>query len=762
MSQFEKYVQFSWSWRMICTVILLTFGLQHADAAHIIGGEVTYENQGGGFYVITMKIYRDCFGSGANFDSAPGAGLDGTVTIYRGQQQFERVVLNRPEITRIENIDNPCLEIPPNVCVEEGVYRFRVLLPLSTETYTVVYQRCCRNQSITNLSNPGSTGATFFVQIFPEAQQNDYSSPEFDEFPPTVVCLNEELRVDHSATSSQPGSQLVYSLCPPSDGGGLAGADNTVPGVATDPNGVAPDPDLPPPYANVRYVLPLFSFDRPMGAAANMQINSNTGLLTGVPMAEGQYVVGVCVQEYVNGVLVAEIRRDFQFNVGVCDRKVFADVNETTILPDGSFFIRSCGDNTVTFDNQSTDPNFIESYHWYVDTEGSNVEFTDRDIAYTFPDTGVYKVGLYLNRDNEFEVCRDTAFIEVGVFGNIESDFSFEYDTCVANPVDFTQLATTENSYIRNYAWAFDDGNVSDEPNPSHPYMIAGLFDVALTVTDNRGCEATITKPLSYYPVPALVVAAPSRFVACTPAKISFDNLSTPVNEEYIINWDFGDGQQAEGLQVMHTYDNPGVYTVDIEIISPIGCQTSTTFRNWITVKQSPEAAFSYTPETFNDLSRQAFFTNMSQGADGYQWNFDDGRIEVIENPIHTFPDTGMFDVQLIAFSTNGCTDTATALIDVAPVSTYYLPNAFTPNSDEMNDTYKGTGVIRGIRAFSMKIWNRWGEEVFESSDPAIGWNGRRNNTGKLSPKGVYHCRVDYVTARGERKSVESSVTLIR
>jgi len=90
------------------------------------------------------------------------------------------------------------------------------------------------------------------------------------------------------------------------------------------------------------------------------------------------------------------------------------------------------------------------------------------------------------------------------------------------------------------------------------------------------------------------------------------------------------------------------------------------------------------------------------------------------------------------------------------------MPNAFTPNNDGENDDFKGKGYIQAISDYSMNIFNRWGQLVFESSDPNIGWNGLLNNTGQASPQGVYVYKVSYRDPRGERKVLEGHLTLLR
>ncbi|MCB0586478.1 MAG: gliding motility-associated C-terminal domain-containing protein, partial [Phaeodactylibacter sp.] len=110
----------------------------------------------------------------------------------------------------------------------------------------------------------------------------------------------------------------------------------------------------------------------------------------------------------------------------------------------------------------------------------------------------------------------------------------------------------------------------------------------------------------------------------------------------------------------------------------------------------------------------------------------------------------------------SGCKDTATQVIDIVPKVTYFLPNAFSPNDDSVNDIFLGKGYLEGVRGFEMSIWNRWGENIFSTSDPLEGWNGRKHNTGNPAPEGVYVCLVRYTSPRGEPIEIKGFATLIR
>ncbi|HMG14837.1 MAG TPA: hypothetical protein VK590_05300, partial [Saprospiraceae bacterium] len=179
--------------------IVLAFILStNLYAKHIIGGVMSYECLGNNMYKITLKVYRDCAGGGAGFDSPAQIGIYrcGTAINCSSLGQFNAIQEPNPNPLDISPIAPPyyqCLKVPPIVCVEEAIYVFTVTLAKSNESYYVVYQRCCRNNSISNIVDPANTGATFMVEITPDAQALCNSSPVFNNFPPTLICANQLL-----------------------------------------------------------------------------------------------------------------------------------------------------------------------------------------------------------------------------------------------------------------------------------------------------------------------------------------------------------------------------------------------------------------------------------------------------------------------------------------------------------------------------------------------------------------------------------------
>ena len=176
----------------------------------------------------------------------------------------------------------------------------------------------------------------------------------------------------------------------------------------------------------------------------------------------------------------------------------------------------------------------------------------------------------------------------------------------------------------------------------------------------------------------------------------------------------------------------------------------------------SPVADFTYTPSQLSNLIPTAEFTDQSTNVVKWRWTFGASGISIDQNPTHTFPDTGLQVVQLVVFHQSGCTDTIQKVLDVIPEVRYFLPNAFTPNGDGANDGFRGNGMMEGSKDFEFKVWNRYGELLFETNDPFESWNGRKNNTGDLSTQGVYVVVVTYTGPRGDKYKLRGYATLIK
>ncbi|HUM48511.1 MAG TPA: PKD domain-containing protein, partial [Chitinophagales bacterium] len=452
-----KYV---WVLLTLCSLSFNAFG------SHIIGGELSYLCLGNNDYEITLKVYRDCYNGQAPYDNPS------YVFIYNNTTGalFTTLSITFPGSDQIPNNTNdPCLIVPPNICVEEAVFIEQVHLPPTTGGYRLIYQRCCRNSTIVNIVDPGNTGATYEATMPGSALAICNSSPYFVNFPPTLICINTPFVFDHSAVDPD-GDSLVYELCYPYDG---ASSFNP-----------QPTPGSPPvPYNNINFVAP-YSYDNPMGGSPPMAIDQSSGELTVTPTAVGQYVVGVCVSEYRNGNLLSVHRRDFQFNVTNCNN-ASASINGGSNTVNSPALFNSCDGFTFFFPNNS---NNATAYHWDFGVAGITTDTSNLEVpTYTFPDTGTYIVTLIANPGS---TCGDTAYGIVFVYPILEGDFLFP-NGCVIDSLQFTDQSTTGVGNINYWFWNFGSSATSLEQNPLYAFDTTGTYYVQLIVGTDLGCLDT-------------------------------------------------------------------------------------------------------------------------------------------------------------------------------------------------------------------------------------------------------------------------------
>ncbi len=743
--------------RIIVFFILIFLFQNNLSAKHIIGGVMYYEfvssTSNTNTYRIVLKMYRDCKPepNKADFDGLNGQVL-ALATIYLGNTNIfiNQFNFGNPSIKKISvEVTNKCLVVPPDICVEEGIYSTLVELPVSTSSYFVSYQRCCRNNSITNLVRPGDIGATFVVEITPRAQNLMNSSPEFLNFPPTAICANFPLIFDHSGVDKD-GDSLVYSLCAPFLGGGNDDMGNSGCNV------VAPDPDCPPPYDEVPYRSP-YSALNPLGGSPGLSIDPKTGMLSGTPNVVGQFVVGICVKEYRNGLLLSEIRRDFQFNVTSCSKTVDALV-EAMGVEGRNIEIKVCGDSVVDITNNSTLVSNIFDQAWQFNYLGQIQTSKTKDYRLSVPGLGLYTGTLILNPGLP---CSDTAFIRLNVFPDIRADFKHTYDTCLGKVINFENLSLSDAGPIITNSWKANEIQFSNSFNAQFNTLAPDFYNMELIVSDQNECMDSISKLVPFFPIPKDELISPGQLEGCDPFMVHFEKPNNYITDQYEIIWQFGDGTTGSGTDPTHTYTQPGVYTIGINVKNVFGCETEAVFPQTVTVIESPVADFSYLPRELTNLAPTINISDESLRASFWFYNFGNESESSERNPTYTYPDTGIYVITQIVTHDNGCKDTLMVRVDVAPKYTLFLPNALIGGNTGDNGTYGPVGVPFGIKDYEMSIYDRWGNRVYVSEDFEARWDGKNKN-GQVLPNGVYAVKVKLTEARGEKRIVRGSAFLVQ
>lgn len=673
-------------------------------AAHIVGGDMYYECLGGNDYQITLKVYRDCYSFGpqvADFD-APAY-----ISIYDGAG-FEVESINTYFISRVTIppvTNNPCVTPPADVCVEEAIYTFEVTLGNDPAGYDVVYTRCCRNATITNIQNPSDVGATYTVHIDPNDPVCN-SSPSFNEFPPIVICTGEPLNFDHSATDPD-GDVLVYELCTPY--------------VGADPNDPQPIPPDPPPFLNVMWAGGYTTL-YPLNAAPGLSIDPNTGLLTGTPNATGQFVVGICVNEFRNGVLIGTTRRDFQFNVTPCNYNVEADIpiidTVTWNTPDvKGVFSYECQDLTVDMINISQS---ASSYLWdFGDPTTSADTSSLYQPSYTYPDSGQYVVTLIANPSFS---CADTVKVIVRVFPGFGAEFDAT-EVCEGEIVNFTDRTATQYGQVSSWDWTFGDGNGDNTQNPANIYGQGGDYPVTLIARNTKGCRDTITKLVTSNYKPDVLI---SNTVACLYNDLAFIDQSTVNNATTAVRSWYHNDNYIGGSDVILWRDSTlASNTIKLVVETDKGCIDSSD--KAYTVFPLPVI----TASNDTDMCLGETVQLNATGGERYDWIPNTGlRIPDLDT-VDASPTTDTRYIVVVTDS-NGCKERDTVNVVVHPLPTVQVNN----------DTFICEGESQTLVGNTDGISYSWspGGLLSDSTVAAPFWTPDSTTTFVLTTTNVFGC----------------------
>lgn len=297
--------------------------------------------------------------------------------------------------------------------------------------------------------------------------------------------------------------------------------------------------------------------------------------------------------------------------------------------------------------------------------------------------------------------------------------------------------------------------------------FIPSLGVTTFTVTGTSlGCTNTDQVTVTVNPNPVVSFEA-DQTLGCTPLLVNFTSTGTSAAN---CVWSFSNGTSQSGCDAAQVlFEQGGCYNVTLTSTSAQGCVGSFTAVNMICAEEPPVASFSSNPQQIGMYEPLVNFNNTSTGASSFVWYFgDNSDVSTLENPSHLYPneEIGSYEVMLIATSSLGCVDTAYSGIDVIEELIYYVPNSFTPDNDTYNQEFTPV-FTSGFDPFdyTLTIFNRWGEIIFESHDHTIGWDGSygSGNEIKTCQEGVYTWRIEFkVKNNDERKVVSGHVNLLR
>lgn len=416
-----------------------------------------------------------------------------------------------------------------------------------------------------------------------------------------------------------------------------------------------------------------------------------------------------------------------------------------------------CAPFTVQFMNTSTN---ATTYEWnFGDGPGTNTQFSP---THTYTQVGTYTVRLIAMNNSSMCRARDTAFITITV---TTDTLGANFTARITDSCETFQVAVQNTSVYLNdpqaatrtqFTWHWGDGSTTTQVNPgSHQYAAAGSYDIMLIMKDSLACNSpdTIRKTVTFVDNYVKAEFYSPSFI-CVPADVTFQNNSLLGTTYY---WDFGDDSTSTQPSPVHRFDKPGTYTVMLIATNPTSCNGADTAYFTITASPQPIANFDWEPKP-KAKNQPVKFTNQSQNAVSYNWSFGDGATSTEFSPTHIYRRTKEYEVCLIAMSKEGCRDTICKPVDVEIIPYVDITTGFTPNKDNNNDFVEVRGY--GIDRVTLKIYNRWGQLVYEGQNEGKTWDGYFN--GKLQEMDSYAYVLDVVFVDETTAHKQGNITLIQ
>jgi gliding motility-associated-like protein len=388
-------------------------------------------------------------------------------------------------------------------------------------------------------------------------------------------------------------------------------------------------------------------------------------------------------------------------------------------------------------------------------------------VSHVYPNVGNYLVRM-IAVDPAACNAADTVYKHVSA-RNDKANLDFDYvknGPCTSLTYTFANLSTPPAGKPfgdSSFNWIFSDLPPQNAVVPAgpvtsgtvHSFASAGTYTVSLVLIDTNYCNYpdTLAKPVRISPIVKAQFVTPA--VGCAPYTMVINNTSLG-GEQFF--WDFGDGTTSTDPTPTHSYTDTGTYTIKMSVIDTNTCNKTDATQQTIQVKPGPTSLFSASPPIPNT---PIIFTNNSLGAVNYLWQFGDGSTEAKatdDSAMHLFIRTDTFQVCLVAYNQYGCADTACHPVPTLIDPLLDLPNAFTPGRFGENGIVKVAGF--GITHMVFNIYNRWGQLVFQSNNPDLGWDGTFK--GVLQPMDVYSYTVEATFSNGKQEHKKGNITLIR
>lgn len=307
-----------------------------------------------------------------------------------------------------------------------------------------------------------------------------------------------------------------------------------------------------------------------------------------------------------------------------------------------------------------------------------------------------------------------------------------------------------------SFSWSSSAGNTDT-------VTVAPTTTTTYTVTVSDLCNtpvATATVTVNVNPLPTISFSA-DTLSGCFPVCVNFTNSTAP--QSAVCTWDFGDNSTSSLSDPSHCF-SPGTFDVTLSVTDINGCSNTSTTPSMINVWPVPVASFSITPDSTTLLAPMISIVDSSTGGDSCLWVIsgvnDSFTLPAGQGFTYTFEDTGTYLITQIINNSFGCSDTMIKTVVVSEYLTFYAPNTFTPNGDGKNDVFYCYGV--GINTFELRIFDRWGNNIFTTNNILTGWDGKVNGGSKTAQEDTYVYIVRYSDLTNKKYKYIGHVNLIK
>lgn len=403
-----------------------------------------------------------------------------------------------------------------------------------------------------------------------------------------------------------------------------------------------------------------------------------------------------------------------------------------------------CTEDTIQIANNS-EPGM--SYQWNFG-DGSYPLDTTRNPSHIYFQQATYQIQLVMK---DSLGCKDSLTKFVNLNHPLIAAFTVDKDSLCQGKETLVHF-TNESTGASDYQWDFGDGDVAGGQitNPTHQYSLAGNLLARLIVSDTLGCHDTAIHYIYVDSLPFLFLTA-NKTNLCTGEQLQLrlNYLSATATQ---VNWSFGDGTHWTGAgQETHSYDQAGTYPITVSVDYSVCPATNDTLL--ISVHTLP-LVYLGNDSVLCMQGDPIILKNLAENqnpATQYKWNTGDTTqtLKVVHPGLYSLT-ASLFD----------CTTTESVKIDKDCYTD--IPNAFTPNGDGVNDYFFPRQYLSaGIAGFTLSVYNRWGQKVFETTKATgRGWDGNFNN--KPQPEGVYIYQIYLVYHNGKTEQYSGNITLIR